>query len=206
MTELRMSLALRVRAVFPLPFFFSFLSLGLTMGLGAAVSPAQAGQAMGGHSPGARVMMVRRPPVLSAPVRPVARPVRPVAAPHVRFHRAPRHHGIPAGHWRKPTQIWLDPNVYQPRVDVVSSGYAPIVHERPVYDYGHPGYFRGARRQQRCTAPKIIQIGPIDRQAGAGPRLIYGTKNPCGSATFQNLYKPKMTKGKKAKRGLVLKY
>ncbi len=201
-----MSLALRVRAVFPLPFFFSLLSLGLTFGPGAGLSPAQAGQAMGGHSPAPRAAMMRRPPALSAPVRPVVTPVRPPPAPHARMHRTPRHHGIPAGHWGNPTQIWLDPNVYQPRVDVVSTGYGPTVIERPVYGYGHPGYFRRAHRQQRCTAPKIIQIGPIDRQAGAGPRLIYGTKNPCGSATFQNLYKPKMTKGKKAKRGLVLKY
>lgn len=201
-----MSVALRERAVSPLLFSIPFFSLLLTLSL---PSPGLAGQRMGGHSGGFRPIPVRAAPVLSAPSRPAAIPVRVRPAPQARGHRGhpqPHRRFGHAGHWRHPTPVWLDPNVYPAVHGVNAAPHGPAGDGGPDYGYVHPAYFQRMHRQYRCTAPKIIQIGPIDRQAGAGPRLIYGTRNPCGTATFQNLHKPEKAKRKTAKRGLVRKY
>jgi hypothetical protein len=58
-------------------------------------------------------------------------------------------------------------------------------------------------RRLRCVAPRIIQVGPIDKLAGPGPRLVYGSRNRCGQPEFVNLHKKQ--RAKKAKYRQVRK-
>jgi len=140
---------------------------------------------------------------ISGPVAPAARPAMPAArgaavAPrrsgaHARpgmRHRGPSAYrgsqmhrpGVrgkvrpgPRGHARRfgkfsSTPILVDPPLRE-RKDVRID-----VRERFEYRYAEPRF----APPQRCVAPKIIQVGPIDPQPGPGPRLTYGRENPCG--------------------------
>lgn len=68
---------------------------------------------------------------------------------------------------------------------------APAVH--PYVD--EPSPYRAYR--YRCVAPKIIKVGPITRQPGPGPRLVYGARNPCGSPAFVDATNPKVLRFKR---------
>lgn len=208
-----MSLALcEKRAVFPpiLPFLGAFAAAVMVLWLLASPAAAQhRGGSPAAHAGGGGFKGGPRP-INVAPVPPAARPaavkaVRPTArAVHRPGWRG--HSGKWAGHrrfkHRAPTPVWIDPNVYGERIVAVVPGEAPA-YDGP--DEASPPAYWARPRQQRCVAPKIIQVGPIDRQSGPGPRLVYGSKNRCGAAEFVNLYKPRHGAGKKAKRRHIRK-
>jgi len=115
--------------------------------------------------------------------------------------------GKPAGRPGRP----LRPGGHRPRKIIADTSAPLIPYYVPVeapYDgaardlvvYGR-GDYRMVRRH-RCVAPKIIQVGPIDRQYGPGPRLVYGSRNRCGSPRVENWYKKSQAgKARTARRG-----
>lgn len=159
-----------------------------------------------GRRPAARAAQRGRSAAFGAPRRagvgrPSGRPGRfarravrpgfgPGAGPGVRRHRFGRH-GY--GHnkfgrkrfGRKGLQAGLvDPLIipYQQPADIPPPAAEPYPEEAEPYRV----------YRQRCVAPKIIKAGPIIRQPGSGPRLIYGSRNPCGPPVFVDRTRPKV--------------
>ncbi|MGE3246421.1 MAG: hypothetical protein AB7F96_01245 [Beijerinckiaceae bacterium] len=197
----------RRRAVFPLLFSrIAFFGMALATVLFLAPQ-AFAGQKGGGFAPAPRV---HRPPTLSRPVAPPQRAapiVRQRPGGVVRHGRAIRRDGAfgpgnrgfghRRGHFRHggPAVVVgpIVPQYLEPERETAD----PIVYAEP-----EPAYYR----RPRCVAPKIIQAGPINKQPGSGPRLIYGSKNPCGHPTFENVYRESRAKRRHRGQKVVRKY
>lgn len=108
--------------------------------------------------------------------------------------RAGRPHR-PAGH--RPHRGYSDSYASQPAFYYIPVEASYAGGARDLVVHGRDGY-RMVRRH-RCVTPKIIQVGPIDRQAGPGPRLVYGSRNRCGNPKVINWYQ--QSQAKKAVRG-----
>lgn len=200
------------RAVFPPVFSLWACFLFAAAVLFVAATPAKAQ-----HRAGASHVIPARhfkmpPPVVSAPVRRPAPTVRVIRRPapgiaHRRFHaRHPdaRHNrqrfGDHPGQRRHRRYGALGPVVLDTQQVAAYNG--PAIEPDDRLAYADPDYRYYPPR--RCVAPKIIQIGPINREYGPGPRLIYGDRNRCGSPVFVNAYKN--PRAKKAKSRRVRKY
>lgn len=199
-------------AAFPL-FFLLFCFLAAPLGAAPAIAGGKTGAGNAGAGP--RVMAAgpvhrgfHRPHTRQGIRRGLHRPraglhrlkrMRPgngyAPRPFIKqFRHKGRHHRRARSHF-----LYNTPVPYAGAVDVPLTVPDAEPDDAPVY--AGP---RQYRRVHRCTAPKIIVAGKIIRQPGPGPRLIYGSRNPCGSPVVERVRRgPKIIQlpaaGKRAK-------